>query len=70
MHSEDNAGPDKPVQKMQADQGLHCPLTESMDSVVYANKQRMLSSDCTDAHADLDLECRQIVKGPFSCIAH
>ena len=41
----------------QADQGLHCMLTESMDTVVYVNKQRMLSSDCTDGHADLGLRC-------------
>ena len=44
----------------QADQGLHCPLTESMDTVVHDDEQRMLRSDCTDAHADLDLRCPQI----------
>ena len=39
---------------VQADQGLHYPLTESMDTIVYVHKQRMLKSDCTDANVDLD----------------
>ena len=54
---------------MQADQGLYCPLTESMDTIVYVNEPRMHRSDCTDAHADLDLHCPQIVQVPFSCVA-
>ena len=41
----------------QADQGLRCPLTESMDIVVYVDEQRMSRSDSTDAHAHLDLRC-------------
>ena len=46
----DNAGPDQPAH--QADLGLHCPLTESMDTVVYVDEQRMSRSDCTDeAHS-------------------
>ena len=51
MQFADNAGPDK------AYQGLHCPLTESMDIVVYmyVDEQRMSISDCTDANAHLDL---------------
>ena len=53
----------------QADQGLHCPLTESMETVVYVNKQRMLRSDCADAHTDLDIHCPQVYR-PFSCIVH
>ena len=32
----------------QADKSLHCPLTESMDTVVYVDEQRMSRSDCTD----------------------
>ena len=51
MQFVDNAGPD------QVDQGLHCPLTQSMDGVVYVNEQRMLRSDCMDAHVGLDLCC-------------
>ena len=39
----------------QADQGLRCPLTESINTVVYVDEQRMLRSDYTDAHTDLDL---------------
>ena len=42
---------------MQADQGLHCPLTESVDTVVYVDKQRLSRSDCMDAHTPLDLCC-------------
>ena len=39
----------------QADLGLHCPLTESVDTVVYVDKERMSRSYCIDAHAHLDL---------------
>ena len=39
---------------VQADLGVRCPLTESVDTVVYVNEQRISRSDCTDAHADLD----------------
>ena len=42
---------------MQADLGLGCPLIESMGTVVYVDEKRMSRSDCTDAHADLDLRC-------------
>ena len=31
----------------QADQGLHCPLTESMDTVVYVNRE------CSDQTAQM-----------------
>ena len=41
----------------QANQGLHCPLSESMDIVVYVDEQRMSRSNCTDAHAHTDLRC-------------
>ena len=47
----------------QANQGLHYPLRESVDTVVFVNKQKMSRLDCTDAHADLDLRCPH--KGPF-----
>ena len=39
----------------QADMGFRCPLTESMDTVIYIDEQRMPTSDCTYSHADLDL---------------
>ena len=55
---------------IQAGQGLHCPLTESMDTVVYVDEQRMLRSGCIDAHADLDCHCSQKHKGSFPHIAH
>ena len=45
----------------QADPGLHCPPTELMDSVVYVDEYRMLRSDCTDAHVNLDQRCPQTV---------
>ena len=44
----------------QADQGLLCQLTEPVDTVVYADKQKIPRLDCTDTHADLDLWCPQI----------
>ena len=43
-----------------ADQGLRCPLTESMGTVEYVGDQRKPRSGCTDAHADLDLCCTHI----------
>ena len=33
-------------------------------------QQRILSSDCTDPHTDLDLHCMQIVYRPFSWVVH
>ena len=33
---------------VQVDQGFHCPFTESMDTVVYVDIQRILRSDCMD----------------------
>ena len=46
---------------MQADLGLSCPLTESVDTVVhvhvYVDNQRMPRSDCMDSYADADLCC-------------
>ena len=38
---------------------------ESMDTVVYVDKQRMLRSDCTDVHVDLYLHCLQTAKQAF-----
>ena len=49
-------------------QGLCCSLTESMFTVVYVDEQRMLRSDCTYAHADLDLSYPQICKGLFHAL--
>ena len=46
----DNAGPDQPVH----------PLTESMDTIVYVNEQRILRSDCMDVYTDLNLQCSHI----------
>ena len=54
MQFADNADPDQPA-------GMRCPLTESLDTIVYVNEQRMSRPDWTDAHADLDLRCKQIV---------
>ena len=50
----------------QADVDLRCPLTESADTVVYIEEQRMSGSDCTDAHARLDLCCSHMAQEPFS----
>ena len=38
-----------------------------MDTLVYADNQRMLRSDCMDGHADLDLHCLQIALVLFLC---
>ena len=50
---------------VQAELGLCCSLTESVDTVVYVNKQKMSKLDCTDAHVHLDLPCPQIAQVPF-----
>ena len=42
-----NADQDQPT--------LDCPLT--MGTAVYVEEQRILRSDCTNTHADLDLRC-------------
>ena len=55
---------------VQADQGLHCPLPESMDTVVYIDKRRMSRSDCMDANAHLDLRCLHSTQEPFYHVAH
>ena len=49
MQTSYNADPDQPV------------LTESVDTVVYVDGQKMPRLDSTDAHADLDLSCPQSV---------
>ena len=54
----------------QADLGLRCPLTESVDTVDTVDERWMPISDCADAHADLDLRCPQIAWRPFPCTAH
>ena len=43
MQFADNSGPDLRC----ADLGLRCPLTESIDTVVYVDEQKMPASDCT-----------------------
>ena len=46
----DNTGPNM---------GLRCSLTESVDTVVYVDEQKMPGLGCTDAHDYLDLRCPQ-----------
>ena len=48
MQCVDNAGP------------VPCQFTESMDTVVFVNEQRMLRSDGKNAQADLDPDCLHI----------
>ena len=38
---------------MQADLSLRCPLTDSLYTVVYVDKQRMSTSHCTYAHVPI-----------------
>ena len=56
----------------QADLDLRCPLTdsESIDIVVYVNEQRMSRSECTDAHAHLDIRCSHRHKGLFPTLCN
>ena len=49
-----------PAQNAQADLGFRCLLTESMDTVVYVDEQRMSRSDCTDAHAHPVFPCSHV----------
>ena len=44
MQFADSAG-----QYQQADLGLHCPLRESMDTVIYLYEQRLSRSDSTES---------------------
>ena len=37
----------------QDDQDLHCPFTESIDTVVYVDEEKMLGSNCIDAQIHL-----------------
>ena len=55
MQFADNVGPGQPAYL-----GLCCPLTESMDTVIYVYEQRMSRSDCTDVHAHLDFHCSHV----------
>ena len=45
----------------QADLGLRCLISESVDTIVYVDKQRMFGSDCMDARANLELRCSHLV---------
>ena len=79
MRFADNIGPDQPALMRrlirafvaQADQGLRCLLTKSLDIVVYDDEQRMLRSDCTDAHTHLDIQLavRISYRDPFPTLS-
>ena len=57
MQFADNAGSDQPAHLAQADLGLCCLFTESLDTVVYVDKLRISRSGCMDVHAHRDLCC-------------
>ena len=72
MQSADNSDPDQPVQM-----GLHCPLTESMGTVVYVDKQRIYivyADDQGKPRSDCMLiwtfTVRLWHKSPFLHVAH
>ena len=72
MHNAQN-GPLCDFGTTQADQGLRCPLTESMATqiyVVYVDEQKIARLDCIDTHNDLDLHCPQNAYVSFSCLEH
>ena len=50
---------------MQSDQGLHCSLTYSLDTVENIDEQRSLRSEYADTHSDVDLTFRICLKGSF-----
>ena len=41
-----------------------------MDSVVYVDGHRMSRSECTGAHAHLDIRCLNMILGLFYHISH
>ena len=41
-----------------------------MDAVVCVDYKRMSKTDCTDAHAHLDLGYSDMAQGPFSNVVH
>ena len=47
----DSVDPDQPARE------LRCPLTESMDPVVFVDEERMSRSDCRNTHARLGFRC-------------
>ena len=55
---------------MQTDPSLRCLLIESMNTVVYVDKQRKARSDCTDAHADVNLCCSHMTQEPLFHVVH
>ena len=54
------------LRNAQADLGLRCPLSESMDTILYVDEQRM----STDAQARQGLCYSQFAPEPFSCVAN
>ena len=42
-----------------------CLLTESVNTAVFVDEQRMFRPDSTDAYADLGLRCSFMKKGLF-----
>ena len=63
MQSANNAGPDQPARMRRL---IGAFVVRLMDAVVYFDEQRMFRSDCTDAHAHLDLRCSHITRAFFS----
>ena len=69
-----HVGPLCNLQIMQAqpslhEHSLHCPLTESVDTVVYVDEQTMPRTDCSDEHAVLDLRCSSVIRALFPSLA-
>ena len=62
MQFEANAGPDQPAQMSRLIGACIVHLQDPVETVVYVDKQRIVRSDCMEAHADLDLHvsCQQI----------
>ena len=51
----DSKGPDHPTLSAESDQGLHSPLTESLDTIKCRNGQQRPGLYCAHAQADLHM---------------
>ena len=62
----DNKSPD---QQAQSDQGLHCPLTESLDTTECLNGEQRPGQYFAHAQADLNLHILCMFEGTFLLVA-
>ena len=61
----DSEGPDQPAASAHSNQGLHCPLTESLDTTECLNGEQRPGSYVVHAQDDLNLR-KRMPEGTFS----